>query len=661
MADAVNVGYYDTRAEAGAANELDEIVELGQTAVNVTNLTPEVLATLRVLVIQNPFNGGYSDALLAALPAIQAAVANGLVVLFFDRYVDGAEILFGEGNTLNIVRDTDAPGSQQMNLGPQGNLIASTPFGEVTDTSLDGGNSSNHGYVVASSLPDGSEILLTLDDTSKVTAFTYFLGFGAIVYSSLPLDFYNDSNAGSTSVWEDFYVNMLAHALTLGREQPSPDTPPTATDDSATVAEGVATTINVLGNDQDAQSATLYVTAINGTAITVGQTITLASGSTVKLNANGTLTYTSGGTSNNGNLGQQTSETFDYTLADGTGPTALTDIGAVTVTINGDYTRLDGTNKSETLNGTAFDDTINGKAGTDILYGNAGNDILNGGGGGQFDGDQMFGGTGDDLYYVDSTRDAVKENLGEGQDKVISNILAYTLTANVEDLELTGTAVTGTGNGLANQIVGNGLANTLNGVGGNDSLMGNAGNDTIYGGAGGDQMSGGTGADTFVYKATSDSQASVGPSLPNGALGAPVLGVGANTDVIYDLSVSEGDRIDVSAIDANTRKAGNDDFVLVDTFTRVAGQMTVKTFGGLDMKAADGALLAGRATGYILEGDTNGDGVADFTVLFNTDAPLSLNDLRTMLVGVSAFNATGIGGHASAPSALQTTIPDLFN
>lgn len=116
MADAVNVGYYDTRAEAGAANELDEIVELGQTAVNVTNLTPEVLATLRVLVIQNPFNGGYSDALLAALPAIQAAVANGLVVLFFDRYVDGAEILFGEGNTLNIVRDTDDPGSQQMNL-----------------------------------------------------------------------------------------------------------------------------------------------------------------------------------------------------------------------------------------------------------------------------------------------------------------------------------------------------------------------------------------------------------------------------------------------------------------------------------------------------------------------------------------------------------------
>ncbi|MDB5471037.1 MAG: hypothetical protein JWR84_2597 [Caulobacter sp.] len=654
MPEAKNVGYYDLDLHVGNANQADEIVEAGQNAVNVTSLTPAVLASLRVLVLQNPNNGGYDADFLAAMPAILAAVANGLVVVFYDRYVTGGDLLFPAAANLDFHRDFT--GDRQMQLGPDGKLIALTLFGAVTDTSLDDGNSSNHGYVTASSLPAGSQVLMTRDDANQVTAFTYFLGLGAIIYSTVPMDYYSDSTPGTTNPWEDFEVNVLVHALTLGAPQPQPAT---AGDDTAAVLEGVATVINVLGNDSGPSA--LKVTAINSLAIVVGQTVTLASGSTVKLNANGTLSYTSGGTANNANLGQEASETFNYTLTSGTGPSAQTDIGAVAVTITGANTRIIGTPRPDTLQGTAYDDDINGGASSDILYGNAGNDILNGGGGGQVDGDQMFGGAGDDTYYVDSTRDMVTETVDNGHDKVISSVAAYTLTANVEDLDLTGPAITGTGNDLDNQITGNGLANTLNGIGGADDLNGGGGNDTLYGGAGGDSLLGGTGADTFVYKAASDSQASVNAGIPKGALGAPVLGPNVNTDVIYDFNVAEGDRIDLKAVDANTRTAGNDDFVLVNSFTKVAGQLTVKTFGGLSMHSESGDALSVRFVGYILEGDINGDGMADFTLLFNTPTPLTLNDLRTGLLGVSAFNATGIGGHASGPSAIQTTIPDLFH
>jgi hypothetical protein len=70
------------------------------------------------------------------------------------------------------------------------------------------------------------------------------------------------------------------------------------------------------------------------------------------------------------------------------------------------------------------------------------------------------------------------------------------LSANVENLTLTGTAATsGTGNSLDNVLIGNTAANTL---------TGGAGNDILNGGAGADQMTGGAGNDTYVVDNASD-------------------------------------------------------------------------------------------------------------------------------------------------------------
>ena len=133
------------------------------------------------------------------------------------------------------------------------------------------------------------------------------------------------------------------------------------------------------------------------------------------------------------------------------------------------------------INGTtsAAGGTIHGNSGANILTGLGGNDILDGGAGG----DIMNGGAGNDLYFVDNVNDKVFETLAGGAggvDTVVSSI-NYTLSNNVENLNLSGTGnVNGTGNAADNVIVGNSGNNTLDGGGSvlGDTLHGGDGNDT---------------------------------------------------------------------------------------------------------------------------------------------------------------------------------------
>jgi Ca2+-binding RTX toxin-like protein len=118
-----------------------------------------------------------------------------------------------------------------------------------------------------------------------------------------------------------------------------------------------------------------------------------------------------------------------------------------------------------------------GTAGADVLAGTVGVDRLEG-----------LAGT--DSYTVNDAADVVLENANEGTDSVTSSI-SYALTANVENLTLTGAAtLNGTGNALANVLTGNAAANVLDGGLGNDVLIGGAGNDTFF-------MGRGYGADTL--------------------------------------------------------------------------------------------------------------------------------------------------------------------
>ncbi|MBK8816648.1 MAG: VCBS repeat-containing protein [Methylococcaceae bacterium] len=122
---------------------------------------------------------------------------------------------------------------------------------------------------------------------------------------------------------------------------------------------------------------------------------------------------------------------------------------------------------------TNGNDVLTGTAGNDSFDGLAGNDTINGLGGA----DTMRGGLGNDNYIVDNIGDKVIETsaLVAELDKVTSSV-TYTLTANVENLSLSGlNAINGTGNTLNNVIIGNSAANTLNGGAGADSMTGGLG------------------------------------------------------------------------------------------------------------------------------------------------------------------------------------------
>ncbi|MDB5441591.1 MAG: hypothetical protein JWM33_4018, partial [Caulobacteraceae bacterium] len=243
--------------------------------------------------------------------------------------------------------------------------------------------------------------------------------------------------------------------------------------------------------------------------------------------------------------------------------------------------------------GNSLANTIAGGDGDDVLDGKAGADVL-------------VGGQGQDFYLVDNAGDLVVEQAGHGYDTLQSSV-DYGLGAGVSIEEMLAAPGTGgidlTGNELANAITGNAGANILNGGDGDDLLAGGAGNDLLSGGAGDDvlnggvgtdQMTGGAGADIFVFNAMNQFSAT------------------ATLDLIVDFHTAEGDKIDLSGLDADSGASGDQAFHLLGTraFTGHAGDLRYD-------------ISHGTATVY---GDVNGDGVADFAFRMSNTASLAAGD-----------------------------------
>lgn len=138
--------------------------------------------------------------------------------------------------------------------------------------------------------------------------------------------------------------------------------------------------------------------------------------------------------------------------------------------------------------------------------------------------------------------------------------------------------------GGGNDTAQGGLGNdVIRGEGGADQLFGGLGADRLTGGEAADILTGGGGADVFVYLRLSEST-----PLPGGR------------DRITDFDAASGDRLNLSALDADRGLAGNQAFHLVA--------------GGLTGQAGELALLPSGADTLLLA-DTDGNGAADFAIL----------------------------------------------
>lgn len=117
--------------------------------------------------------------------------------------------------------------------------------------------------------------------------------------------------------------------------------------------------------------------------------------------------------------------------------------------------------------------------------------------------DYLYGGQGDDTYFIDNINDKIYENDASGTDTLhtsIGNNYACTYI-NIENFYLIedGKNIGFIGNNLNNSITGNSYSNALNGHEGDDVLIGGKGDDSLTGGLGNDLyiFSRGDGADTL--------------------------------------------------------------------------------------------------------------------------------------------------------------------
>jgi Ca2+-binding RTX toxin-like protein len=211
-------------------------------------------------------------------------------------------------------------------------------------------------------------------------------------------------------------------------------------------------------------------------------------------------------------------------------------------------------------------DVLRGDGLTNFLSGEGGNDTLRGGRGM----DLLDGGGGIDTVDCDDKTGALRITLGGAG---VGTVRAGgVLEENLREIE---NVIGGRG---ADVIVGDQLRNHLAGNRGNDVINGMAGNDTLVGGLGRDTLTGGLGRDFFDFNSISESPRGSGRDRVN-------------------FRRSEGDKIDLRDIDADT--------------DGTAGNQRFKFIGGEAFSHTDGEL---RFAGGILQGDVNGNGVADFEI-----------------------------------------------
>lgn len=298
------------------------------------------------------------------------------------------------------------------------------------------------------------------------------------------------------------------------------------------------------------------------------------------------------------------------------------DAGDDTIEGNSGSDRLHGGAGADELRGGSGNDILyaggNSGGNDDILYGDDGNDTLYGsstlgtstlgnctliGGNGNdtfyalTKGTSIDGGDGNDLIYA-GMGTPMKETYisgfdgGDGNDTisfikaksgVITELNYFDLYYQGRHIEPGGAAEGERYHRNIENIVGSNYKDELWGGEEINKISGGKGNDFIDGLEGSDVLTGGSGADTFHFYSIYTNAA-------------------ANRDVITDFSRSQGDKIDLHDIDANTKVANDQKFSYIgdNAFSGKAGEL--------------------RFHKGVVSADDDGDGVADFFITVKVDA-----------------------------------------
>jgi Ca2+-binding RTX toxin-like protein len=216
---------------------------------------------------------------------------------------------------------------------------------------------------------------------------------------------------------------------------------------------------------------------------------------------------------------------------------------------------------NDVLTGDTLDNYLWGYDGDDILDGSVGFDALNGGAGFH-----------DVASYANRTESVQLELNGNDWSSAIVSGVHEDWVIDVESIQ------------------GGSGADVLGGDANSNELKGGDGSDILHGGAGYDNLYGESGADRFEFRTLDEA--------------------GVNDyDTIFDFDRTQGDTIDLSAIDANTIVDGNQAFTFIgsDIFNGQAGQL--------------------RTDGEFVLGDVNGDSLYDVAINVMGGPPVEAGDI----------------------------------
>ncbi|TWI87332.1 Ca2+-binding RTX toxin-like protein [Roseibium hamelinense] len=344
-----------------------------------------------------------------------------------------------------------------------------------------------------------------------------------------------------------------------------------------------------------------------------------------------------------------------------------------------------------------------GSSHDDILIGNDGANILDGRGGA----DRMAGNDGDDIYYVDSAYDIVREEADGGNDTVI--VLASGLDigsfAHVENIiyadggfaepdtdDNESVAEVGADAQTARPVFGDGGNNTINGGAGSDVIFGLDGDDLLIGGRdtlasrdinntiaiadledqtetddGADSLYGGRGNDTLVGGAGNDLlDGGEGNDILRGQDGADIFRGGAGSDTVdystespfqllvnLETNVASGGTASGDTFDSIENLIGSDDridrFVGTDAANHFWGRGGGDVFNGRD----GDDVLDGGNDGDILYGEGGNDTLIGGSGQDYLDGGSGIDTVvyegSSAGVTIDLANGTASGGDADGP------------
>ena len=200
-----NVGYFTDGGTPG--NQGLAISASGNTPVAIVDITTFDFSTVKAVFLNEADNGGFSPDLISRLSALDNFVGSGGHLIMHDRFVAFPEntpamhpFLFGHPE-IQVQRDFNNPNN--IDLLPAG----VTAFPSLTDSSLDNGNFSSHGFGYATSIPIGATAFLSRGGApGEVVAFQYGYGLGSVYYSTIPLDYYLNGFSNDPTLDANMFV-----------------------------------------------------------------------------------------------------------------------------------------------------------------------------------------------------------------------------------------------------------------------------------------------------------------------------------------------------------------------------------------------------------------------------------------------------------------------